>query len=205
MRARNWPRIGYLPRVWLCLACGAIIGGCNPRPYVWVQNVPEEHRTAVAAPIRPGDALHIFVRGQEAMSGVQTVGPDGSVVVPTAGRLDLAGLSPADAATKVQERLRGILTEPKVEVAVTQRRPPSIVVTGEVRQPGRHAAEPNDGVLEALSLAGGLTEFAHKDAVFVLREGPPRVRIRFRYRDLASGDPKATEFALRDGDVVVVE
>jgi hypothetical protein len=60
-------------------------------------------------------------------------------------------------------------------------------------------------VLGALARAGGLTEFADGDSVYVLREFPKRTRIRFKYDDLARGEDKAVGFKLRDRDVVIVE
>jgi len=64
---------------------------------------------------------------------------------------------------------------------------------------------PRAGVLSALAAAGGLTEFAGKEAIFVLRPGNPPKRVRFRYEALAHGEGRSGAFRLKDGDTVVVE
>jgi polysaccharide export outer membrane protein len=64
--------------------------------------------------------------------------------------------------------------------------------------------EPSAGVLQAIALAGGLTDYAKRDSIFVVRREPPQ-RIRFTFQGLTGGDVRATEFRLRAGDVVVVE
>jgi len=64
-------------------------------------------------------------------------------------------------------------------------------------------------VLAAIAAAGGLTDFAHRDYLFVLRgapgDGKAHTRIRFRYEALLQGDRLAIGFVLRGGDVVVAE
>jgi polysaccharide export outer membrane protein len=77
-------------------------------------------------------------------------------------------------------------------------------VLGEVKTPGRYDLAEGEGVLHALARAGGLTEFADPDLVFVVRSDASR-RIRFRYGDLAVAEPASARFQLRNGDVVVVE
>ena len=62
----------------------------------------------------------------------------------------------------------------------------------------------------ALAAAGGFSDFAHRDAIYVLRYQLPigervPLRIRFTYRSLVEGARPAATFRLRDGDVVVVE
>jgi polysaccharide export outer membrane protein len=61
------------------------------------------------------------------------------------------------------------------------------------------------GVLEALAAGGGLTEFAHRDRIFVLRRHSAPVRIRFTFEGLSRGQGRAAAFRLESGDVVVVE
>ena len=64
--------------------------------------------------------------------------------------------------------------------------------------------EPGSNVLHALAAAGGLSDYADSDKVFVVRKSLPQ-RVRFRYADLRSQDPKSIAFTLQAGDVVVVE
>jgi polysaccharide export outer membrane protein len=61
------------------------------------------------------------------------------------------------------------------------------------------------GLLQLLAMAGGVTEFAHSDRIFVVRQSSSPSRIRFRYQSLIHADGLATRFRLQSGDVVVVE
>jgi polysaccharide export outer membrane protein len=60
-------------------------------------------------------------------------------------------------------------------------------------------------VADALAAAGGLTNFAHKDRIYVVRSSPQQIRIHFTYDALTKGIGRAPLFRLRAGDVVVVE
>ena len=79
-----------------------------------------------------------------------------------------------------------------------------VSVVGEVRNSGVFQIEPGSNVLHALAAAGGLTDYADGDKVFVVRKSLPQ-RVRFRYTRSALGDPKSIAFPLQAGDVVVVE
>jgi polysaccharide export outer membrane protein len=76
-----------------------------------------------------------------------------------------------------------------------------------VTRPGVYDLERGAGVLPALAAAGGLTDFAHRNAVYVLRPTRDRapLRIRFTFAALTRAEPKAASFVLRQGDSVVVE
>jgi polysaccharide export outer membrane protein len=82
---------------------------------------------------------------------------------------------------------------------------PTISVLGEVAKPGPQALQRDTGIADVLAAAGGLTTFAHKDRIFVIRSSPQPVRIHFTYEALTKGIGRAPLFRLRAGDVVVVE
>ncbi len=155
------------------------------------------------AEIGRGDVLAITVVGQENLSGPQTVGADGTISIPNIGSVALSGLTVEKAASVVERRLAAILQEPKVSVLVVTRFI-EVSLLGEVQSPGKFSLQSGDGVASALALAGGLTEYGDEDGIFLIRESEPQ-RIRFRLRDLLRGGRSATAFALRDGDIVVVE
>jgi len=183
-----------------------LLGGCSHRhPYTWVSQVPRDHLTTSKDAIDVGDRISVVVRNQERLSGEFDVRPDGRYVQPLLGHIEVAGLTPEQAEQSIEERLQGIVVDPDVTISVT---PPAIVmisVVGEVKESGNYEIPAGDGVLSAIARAGGVTEFSRDDRIFVLREHPQRVRIRFRYRDLAGGDSHSNRFQLRDGDVIVVQ
>lgn len=189
----------------LLFAILMVVGCAQNRPYVWVQSLSSSQLKAEQMPIRRGDKLSVFVRGQEQLSGEFEVSADGTYVQPLVGTIPVEGLRPSEAAVAIRNRLRGVIQNPQVTVSLAQSREPLVSVVGEVRTPGHFAIAPGDGVLSALARAGGMTEFADEDSIYVLRRNPKPMRIRFRYDDLAGGDQVSNEFELRDGDVVVVE
>ena len=61
------------------------------------------------------------------------------------------------------------------------------------------------GLLQALASCGGLNDFARRDRIFVLREHPEQVRIRFTWLGLLRGEGRSAAFKLQPGDSIVVE
>lgn len=158
--------------------------------------------------IMPGDTLNVRVFQQEAMSSRVKVRADGRVSLPLVNDWMAAGKTPKALAAELQVQLKDFINTPVVTVSVEETRPLSVSILGEVTRPGVVVLEAGSGVLTALSAAGGFTDFAHKDGIFVLRSRPGEstpARVRFTWDALTSGEGKAATFRLLPGDVVVVE
>jgi polysaccharide export outer membrane protein len=188
----------------LAVLAGALSACGATGPYVWAADVPEA-AASKGAPIRPGDRLYLLVRGQEPLTGELPVRPDGAIVHPVFGKVDVAGLTTEEAARAVMARLTNIVVDPDVTVTIAATGPFKVSVVGEVAHPGPLEIDPSENMLHVLARAGGFTEFANKSGIFVIRQRPTNQRIRFRYGDLEGGDAKSLAFRLQDGDVVVVE
>lgn len=197
-------------RVVLALAA-VLLGaaGCaGTGPYVWVHDLPQQAGQPAGSGdycIAPGDLLSVRVFGQEDMSGRARVRRDGKIAVPFVGEVQAQGRTPAALAKEIEERLKAYVNSPKVTVGVEELQPITVTVLGEVAHPGTVAIDANGGVLQALANAGGPTEFADRDRIFVLRKTPVPRRIRFTYDALTRGSPRAMSFGLLGGDVVIVE
>jgi polysaccharide export outer membrane protein len=105
----------------------------------------------------------------------------------------------------IANKLSRYVQAPAVRVTLLARRPLTVPVLGEVRAPGTYSVPFGSSVLGVLATAGGLSEFADEDDIFVLRSTPAPLRIRFRYSDLLTPSVGANRFALQDGDAIVVE
>ena len=197
---RNMARVLHLAvllvGVGACAACGP------SRPYVWVKNFPADDG---ARRIQAGDTLAVAVKDQSDLSGSFTVRENGAYAQPVVGQIRVAGLTEAEASKRLAGLLDGIVVDPKVAVTVVTPRPVRVAVLGEVTTGGQYTVEYNESILSVLARAGGLSPFADRDGIYVIRKRPELVRIRFRYDDLKGGDPAATRFRLHDGDVIVVE
>jgi polysaccharide export outer membrane protein len=202
-----------LSRASRALAIGCVLGlaiagasSCAPpQPFVWASRLPPTDDKNNPLRIGPGDEIYVLVADQQALSGAFTIGPEGSYVQPVVGAVSLLGLTTKEATQQLTARLSGILVRPQVTITVTKRRPLRISVIGQVTKPGRFEVPYDESVLATIALAGGLTEFADDDAIYVIRRDPHLLRIRFRMRDLAGPDGVSARFRLNDGDVIVVE
>jgi polysaccharide export outer membrane protein len=176
-------------------------------PYVWVDDYPAPANPGAGHDyqIAPGDVLSVIVYRQEGMSTRERVRQDGKVSLPLLRDVQAAGLSPSALAEEIQNRLKSYINVPVVTVAVEESRPLAVPVLGEVIHPGQYNVDRDAGVLDALAAAGGFTEFAHRDRIFVLRRQPQLVRIRSTFEALSRGQGRAITFRLQAGDVVVVE
>jgi polysaccharide export outer membrane protein len=165
----------------------------------------EEYRLAA------GDVVSVRVWNQEAMSVTRTrLRDDGKISVPFLQDVEAVNRTPAELSTMLRAKLMAFVVNPVVTVSLEEVRPLRVPVTGEVLRPGIYDLDRRVGVLTALAAAGGFSDFAHRDAIYVLRYQLPigervPLRIRFTYRSLVEGTRPAANFRLRDGDVVVVE
>lgn len=194
----------------LLLFCLAL-SGCGPAgAYTWVDNLPASEFSATSAGgyvIETGDLLNIRVYNQDAMSTRARVRSDGKISIPLIGDVDVRGRKPTVVAKDLEDRMKSLIVTPAVIVAVEEVQPLRVSVIGEVSRPGAYVLEAGAGVLQALAMSGGLSEFADADRIFVLRTAPGGAlwRVRFTYADLTQGIGKGATFSLRSGDVVVAE
>ncbi|HET6437716.1 MAG TPA: polysaccharide biosynthesis/export family protein [Anaeromyxobacter sp.] len=159
--------------------------------------------------IRRGDVVGIRVWNQESMSNAHArVRDDGRISVPFLQDVDVAGTTPSELSRRLQVMLKTYVVNPVVTVTVEEFSALKVSVLGEVAKPGQYDLDRGAGVLAALASAGGLSDYAHRDAIFVLRNSSPDgkpVRIRFRYAALVRAEKPAAIFRLWPDDVVVVE
>lgn len=160
-------------------------------------------------PLGKGDEVAVHVFGQPNMDGTMYVADDGTVQVPLAGPVHVAGLSPAEAAHAVEAALREkqILVNPHVTFTILKSTSQQVSVLGEVHTAGIFPIQTNSTLLELLAQAGGETEQAAA-TVFVLRPGPDgsmhRLAVNVEGVGNAGTAPEAAEFTMRGGDQVYV-
>ena len=190
------------PLVFLSLSLGACASAGN---FVWIQDLPPTATPTVAPNLAaPGDLLAIQVWNAEQLGSRQRVREDGTIALFFAEDLKVEGRTTAEIAEAIAVRLDGVLVAPRVNVIIEEAAAEMVSVIGEVVQPGRYPVREAPTVLAALSHASGLSEFAKKDQIFVLRDGPEPQRIRVTYEQLTQGADIALGFRLRAGDVVIV-
>jgi polysaccharide export outer membrane protein len=162
--------------------------------------------------VNPGDELEVLVWGEERLQKRVRVLPDGSFTFPLVGQIQAAGRLPAEIETIITQGLQGQYRGevPEVTVAVTTPAGMQFSVIGRVRNPGTFTTGRYLTVLEALSIAGGPTEFAELGNVIVLRKESGQTRMhRVRLSNILRGQPSAADIAaggmeIRVGDTVIV-
>jgi len=177
----------------------------GPGKYVWVDDYADSGQVETPYVIVPGDILQVRVFNQDQLSTRARVRSDGKITLPLLNDVTAIGLTPVDLGKQLSDRLRDFIKDPLVTVSVEESGPPNIYVIGEVVKPGAYPLDRASGVLSALVNAGGLTQDASTDRIFVLRQARSGVRIRFTYEALVRLAGRAPAFRLRPGDIVVVE
>ncbi len=180
-----------------------------PPPAPPPKTPPAAAQPAAAVPddyvIGPQDVLGVVFWREPELSGDVTVRPDGKISLPVIGPMDAAGKRPEELQQMLQKAATKYITDPNVAVVVRSINSRRVFVTGAVLAPG---AQPLVGpltVLQALALAGGLSEFADAKNITILRiEGDRTSTLRFNYNDVRRGKKLEQNIVLRPGDTIVV-
>ena len=107
-------------------------------------------------------------------------------------------------AATITEKLKRFFTNPQVTVTVTVINSQTVFAVGELNKPGPIRLLPDMTVLEAISSAGGITQFANQKRAYVLRHVNGKdVHYPFNYRNLLRGDMRGN-IVLKPGDTIVV-
>jgi len=189
----------------LAAACAAMVSCADLGSYVWADALPESTRNAPPEYLlEPGDTIYVRVFNQENLSGRTRVRPDGRITIPFVNDVLAAGRTTQELSKTLQTQLRDFINQPVVTVSLEEAAPAQLSILGEVARPGVYPIERGQGLLRALAAAGGLTQFAHKDRIFVMRANV-RQRVRFTLQALSLPGTPSSRFALQQGDVVVVQ
>jgi polysaccharide export outer membrane protein len=155
--------------------------------------------------IGPEDVLDITVWKETEISRPVPVRPDGKISLPLLNDVQAAGLTPMQLQVVVTEGLKKFISGPQVTVIVTQINSRRVYVLGEVSRPGAFAMLPNMTVLQALSTAGGFSQYAKLSGIYVLRtENGRQLTYPFNYKDVVRGRRPEQNITLKPGDTVVV-
>ena|ERR1700753_810688 len=155
--------------------------------------------------LNPGDNLDVDVYKEVELTKTVVVRPDGKFSFPLAGDINAIGRTVVQVQQELTQRLTKYIPEPVVTVAVKTLDGCKIYVIGQVQHPGAILMNPRLNVLQALSMAGGMTPFAATNDIMILRgNGAKQQSMQFRYGDVSKGKSLNQNVMLEAGDVVVV-
>ena len=153
--------------------------------------------------IGPQDVLQIDVWKEPEITRSIPVRPDGKISLPLLNDIQAAGLTAMELAANIREGLEKYLNNPQVTVIVSQINSQRVFVTGEVARSGAMPLIPGMTALQALSSAGGFTQFARTKGIYILRtQNGKQEKIPYEYKDVLKG--KKEDVTLQPGDVIVV-
>jgi len=155
--------------------------------------------------IQPGDILTVSVWKEKDLQGDVLVRPDGGLSFPLTGDIQASGKTVEQVRKEIVAQLSKYMPDPVVTVAIKQVQGNLVYVIGKVNKPGVFVANSYIDVMQALSMAGGMTPFAAENSIKILRRvNNVETAIRFKYGQVENGKHLEQNIILQAGDVVVV-
>lgn len=196
----------------LVLSCASVAGiaqqkeasdpaGATPQPVGAAADAAASSEYIIGA----SDVLTVTVWREPTLSGQILVRPDGMISLALLGDVRASGLTPLELANQISQKLKKYYQDPKVSVVVTQIHSKLVFLIGEVNKKGPVEMTSGMTLLEAISSAGGLTDFANSKKIYILRNQGKgsQVRIPIRYKEALKGNSNFN-LALQPGDTIVI-
>ncbi len=155
--------------------------------------------------IGPEDVLDITVWRNPELTRTVAVRPDGRISVPLLNDIEAANLTPMELRAILAKGYAQYVNEAEVSVLVREIHSFKVTVVGMVRTPGRFELRSQATALDALALAGGLSEFAKRDRIVVLRQNGRGGVQRFGLNYTGILDSGVEDnFIVRPNDIILV-
>jgi polysaccharide export outer membrane protein len=171
-------------------------------------STPETKKEIVVDPsyiIGPMDTLEIQVWKEPDFSRQVLVRPDGKITLPLIGDILASGMNTMGLKALLSERLKDFVSKPEVTVIVLESRSKNFYIIGKVTQPGTYPLNPDMTVLQAISVAGGLAEWADKESIRIIRRSGGKDEILpFDYDKVISGKSLEQNILLKPNDTIIV-
>ena len=199
------------PDMLILMALCALVGACAASiPSVsTLAKEQQPTQTGVASAdsytIGPGDLLAVDVWKEPDLSKQAVVRLDGKISLPLVNEVDAAGLTCGELRTQLAEKYQNFVSAPVVSVTLVESRSKRIYVSGKVAKPNEYPLQKNMTVAQAISLAGGLTEWADSSDVKLIRKmkGVQKT-FRVNYDAIVSGKDLSQNVLLEPDDTIFV-
>jgi polysaccharide export outer membrane protein len=139
------------------------------------------------------------------MSTEVVVRPDGRISIPLLNEVDVKGLTPEQLRVRLTTEAQKYVQDPNVTVVVKQITSRRVYIVGQVARPGPYSLTTSMTVLQLLSTAGGLLEYADEKNITIMRtvNGKP-VNFTFNYKDILNRKNLQQNIELKPDDTVLV-
>lgn len=155
--------------------------------------------------LNAGDEIEVSVWKEPELQKLILIRPDGKFSFPLVGEITAIDRTVAQVTNEITTKLKTYIPEPVVSVTVKTIGGNKAFVIGQVNNPGAFDMNPRITVLQALSLAGGMTPFASANNIVIIRRSDKGEQmLPFRFEEVSKGRNLAQNILLEGGDVIVV-
>jgi len=205
----------------ICLACSAVSIEAFAQASAPVTKQPPPAAAqpgAAAAPVAPAgvtlpsgyvigpeDQLSIVYWREKDLSADVVVRPDGLISLPLLNDVNANGLTPEQLRVAITQGASKFIEEPTVSVVVKAINSRRVFITGQVAKPGPFPLGGPTTVLQLISIAGGIAEYAKKSEIVVIRnENGKTTTFPFNYDQVIKRKNLTQNIELKPGDTVIV-
>jgi polysaccharide export outer membrane protein len=177
-----------------------------PEPVAAAQTAIPDQQLPDALPLGAGDVLQISVwKELDASVPSVVVRPDGMITVPLLKDIQVVGRTPREVEKIISDGLSKYIHDPNVTVVVAASNSKKVYVIGAVGREGPLPYTYRMTVLQALSEAGGLTDYAKRKKIYIIRTESGRdYRLDFNYDQAIKGERMDQNILLQPGDTLVI-
>ncbi|MBC2713700.1 MAG: polysaccharide export protein [Desulfobacteraceae bacterium] len=155
--------------------------------------------------IGPEDELEISAWKDESLTKNVVIRPDGKFSFPLIGEVMAGGRTVDELSQEVEKRVRSYVPDARVTVMLTKVSSPKVYIVGKVDNPGVYLMGRPITVMQALSMAGGLTTFADKNDILIIRTGDDGQKVfKFDYSKVSKGKELEQNIQLEPADTLVI-
>ena len=155
--------------------------------------------------LMPGDEIELIAAQRQDISGGYTLDPAGAIYIPVVGRINLNGLSQAEA----QDSLHSALSQHYSPISITLKiqsfqNNEFVVIMGEVAKPGIYPIENRLTLLKAIGSASGFTKSADLSKIQLIRNAPQRTVVKIDFNKLLKESNYSQDLILFNDDLIYV-
>lgn len=186
-----------------------LAAGCPPKlPNYDYAKEPDPRSSELVLGV--GDSVAINVWENANLNTEVTIRPDGTITMPLVGDLKAAGETPTTLKQAIRTKLQTFIklqSGNEITVTVKSWKSYRFTIQGEVSRTGVFSSDQYVTVADALALAGGLSRFAKRSEIVLMRRDPQSGKIRqipLDYDLLASGKRPDMNIYVFPGDTIWV-
>jgi len=155
--------------------------------------------------IGPGDVLFVDLWKEPELSKQVTVRLDGSISLPLVNDVKAAGLTCGALRNYLEKKYQDYVEFAKISVTLVESHSKKIYLLGKVKSPGEYELKKNMTIVQAISLAGGLAEWADAEDIRLIRKiNGVEQTFKVDYEAIVSGEDMSQNVLLQPDDTIFV-